>query len=122
MTYLAIAAALGLFIWSLRWSHAVDRTMLAVTAARTAMASLLDPALSDDEKERAARASSAQLFVHSASIALRLALALAVPTSFLAALILARILQLTSLVAVLESWPVIAASFVLVGAALLWKR
>ena len=122
MTYLAIAAALGLFVWSLKWSHAVDRTMLAVTTARTAMASLLDPALSDDEKERAARASSAQLFAHSASIVLRLAMALAVPAVFLAALILARFLDLRSLIAVLESWPVIAASFVAVSAVLLWKR
>ncbi|MGH6875884.1 MAG: hypothetical protein ACREHV_00745 [Rhizomicrobium sp.] len=122
MTYPAIAAALVLFFWSLKRSRAIERTVLAVTTARMAMASLLDSAVSDEEKERTARASSARLFVHSASIALRVALSLAVPTVFLAVLILARILRLTSLIAVLESWPVIAASFLVVGAALLWKR
>jgi hypothetical protein len=122
MTYLAIAGALALFVWSLKRSRAVEKTSLAVTTARTAMASLLDPSLSDDEKERAARASSLQLFAHSASIALRLAIALAIPTAFLGALIFVKILRLPALISVLESWPMIAASTIAVGAVLLWKR
>ncbi len=121
MSYLAVAIALGLFIWSFRRSRAAESTGSAVLAAKSAMASLLDPALGDEEKERAARASSGKLLMLSASIAARLVLALAVPTIFLAGLIAAKILNLTSIVNILESWPLIVTSTIVIGAALFWK-
>jgi hypothetical protein len=94
----------------------------AVSTARGAMATLLDPALTDDDKERAARATSLRMFGHAASITLRLAIALLVPLAFLAALVIARILNATALIDTLESWQMILTSMIVVTAALLWKR
>jgi hypothetical protein len=122
MTWIAVAVALGIFAWSLKRSRAMECAGEAVSTARCAMATLLDPALTDDDKERAARNSSLQLFGHAAGITLRLALALLVPVAFLAVLVIARILSATALVNTVESWPMILASTIVVIVALLWKR
>ena len=122
MTYLAIAAALALFVWSLKRLRAIERATAAIATARTAVGTLLDPGLGDDEKERVARASSVQLFRYSGSIALRLAFAVAIPAIFLASLVYSRLLQTPTLVNALESWEVLLASTIAVGAVLLWKR
>jgi hypothetical protein len=122
MTWFAVAVALGIFAWSLKRSRAMECAGEAVSAARGAMATLLDPALTDEDKERAARNSSLQMFGHAATITVRLALALIVPVAFLAVLVVARILNATILVNTLESWPMILASTIVVTVALLWKR
>jgi hypothetical protein len=62
------------------------------------------------------------MFGHAASITLRLAVALLVPLAFLAALVIARILNATALIDTLESWQMILTSMIVVTAALLWKR
>src|SRR5580692_11307397 len=103
MTWFAVAVALGIFAWSLKRSRAMECAGEAVSAARGTMATLLDPALTDEDKERAARNSSLQMFGHAATITVRLALALIVPVAFLAVLVVARILNATILVNTLES-------------------
>ncbi len=122
MTWFAVALALGIFAWSLKRSRAMECAGEAVSTARVAMATLLDPALPDEDKERSARASSAKMFGHAATVTLRLAVALLVPLAFLALLVVARILNAASLITTLESWPMIVASTLVVGIALLWKR
>jgi hypothetical protein len=122
MTYLAAAISLALFVWSLRWSRAVEAAGSAVALARSAIATLLDATLSDEEKERAARASSLQLGLRAVAILARFALAAAVPLLFLLLLIAARVLSLGALVGLLESWEFIAASSLVIGAALFWRR
>lgn len=122
MNWFAAAVALGIFAWSLKRSRAMECAGAAVSTARGAMTTLFDPALTDDDKEKAARATSLQMFGHAATITLRLAFALLVPLAFLAVLVTARILNATSLINTLESWPMILASTVVVTAALLWKR
>jgi hypothetical protein len=122
MTWLAAAVALAIFAWSLKRSRAMECAGAAVSTARSAMATLLDPALTDEDKERAARASSLVMFGHAATVTLRLALALMVPLVFLAALVIARIFDASSLIKTLESWPMILASLIVVTVALLWKR
>ena len=122
MIYLATAVSLVLFVWSLRWSRAVETAGNAVTFARSAMATLFDATLSDDEKERAARASSRRLAIDAVMILARLAMAIAVPLAFFTLLIVVRVISLAPLLIMLESWTFIAASTIAIGAALIWQR
>ena len=122
MIYLATAVSLVLFVWSLRWSRAVETAGNAVKFARSAMATLFDATLSDDEKERAARASSRRLAIDAVMILARLAMAIAVPLAFFALLIVVRVISLAPLLIMLESWTFIAASTIAIGAALIWQR
>jgi len=122
MTWLAAVLALGIFAWSLKRSRAMECAGEALSTARVAMATLLDPALPDEHKERAARSSSMRMFGHAATITFRLTFALLIPVAFLAALIIARILNATSLIATLESWQMILTSTVVITVVLLWKR
>jgi hypothetical protein len=122
MNWVAAAVALGIFAWSLKLSRAMESAGEAVSTARGAMAALLDPSLTDEDKERSARTTSLRMFGHAATITLRLGLALLVPVVFLAVLVAARILNATSLINTLESWQMILASTIIVTAALLWKR
>lgn len=121
MIYLAAAISLVLFVWALRWSRAVETAGAAVTQARSAVAMLRDGTLSDDEKEKRARASSLRLLVQAAAIAARLAGALAIPLAFLALLAALNMLSVGPLVAFLESWKFAVISCVAVVAALAWR-
>jgi len=122
MIYLATAVSLGLFVWSLRRSRAVETAGSAVALAKSATAKLLDGSLSDAEKERAARISAARLLVHSAAIPARLALAAMPPLAFLALLVAMGAVDFASLAQVLESWAFLAVSTPVFLAALLWRR
>ena len=122
MIYFAAAVSLALFVWSLRRSRAVETAGSAVRFAKSAMATLFDATLSDEEKERAARASSRRLAVDAVMILARLAVAIAVPVAFFALLIVARVISAAALVAMLESWVFVAASTIAIGTALIWRR
>ena len=121
MIYLAAAVSLALFVWALRWSRAVETAGAAVTQAKSAVAMLRDRTLSDDEKEKRARASSLRLLVQAAAITARLAGALAIPLAFLALLVALNVLSAGPLVAFLESWTFAIVSCIAVVAALAWR-
>lgn len=122
MIYIAAALSLALFIWSLRRCGAVERAGGALGMARSAFATLRDATLSDDDKERAARAFSARLLVQGVAILARLGLALAVPLGFLLLLVAGGLVTVASLAAVLDSWVFLAVSTAAVGAALFWRQ
>lgn len=121
MTYLALAVSVALFVWSLKKSGAIEVAYTAVGTARQGMGKLLEPGLSDEDKERAARQASIVLFGHSASIILRFAAAFAVPVIFLFVLILTGVLARAPLFATLESWPFLIASFLAICVAIFWR-
>ena len=122
MIYLAAALSLALFVWSLRRCGAVESAGSAVGMARTAFATLRDATLSDDEKERAARAFSARLLVQGVAVLGRLALALALPLGFLLLLLIGGLVSVAALVALLDSWTFLIVSTAAVGVALFWRR
>lgn len=122
MIYLAAALLLALFCWSLRRSGAVESAGNAVGIARSAFATLRDRALSDDEKERAARAFSARLLAQGVAIFGRLALAAALPLGLVLLLLLGGVVSLAALTGVLESWTFLTLSTAAVAAALFWRR
>ncbi|HEX5454336.1 MAG TPA: hypothetical protein VFX06_11130 [Stellaceae bacterium] len=122
MNYLAAAAAVALFAWGLKRVHAVETAAGAIALARRATAILLDASLSDDEKERAARASSLRLLRDAARLLGSLGLAAAVSLGFLALLVWARLVTVAALADAAESWVFLAAATLVAGIALFWRR
>jgi hypothetical protein len=122
MTYLAAIVSVVLFGFGLKWTRAAETAGDAIAIARSALATLLDARLSDDEKERAARASSLRLVLASARILGGFALAAGTALAFLVVLVATRVVGLAALVAVAESWTFIAFSAIVVTAALWWRR
>ena len=122
MTYVAIALSIVLFCWSLRALRLVPASLEAVSTAREAAFVMRDPALDDDEKESRVQAAALRLFRLFATITLRTVAALAVPVVVLAALAGLDLVSVPEVLDAALSWPVILASTLAMGAALiLWR-
>lgn len=122
MTYLAAGLAVVLFALGLKWSRAAQSAGSALALAKRAMTTLLDARLSDDEKERVARAASLRLLSAAARILGGFALAAAAALAFLGLAVASRLVGVAALVAVAESWTFLGFSTVVVSTALLWRR
>lgn len=122
MTYLAIALSIVLFCWSLRALRLVPASLDAVSTAREAAGVMRNPALEDDEKESRVQAAAVRLFRLFGTITLRTVAALAVPVVVLAVLAGVDLVSVPEVLDAALSWPVIAASTLAMGAALiLWR-
>jgi hypothetical protein len=122
MNYLAAAAALALFAWRLRRTQAVKAATAALALAGGAMAMLRDPALSDGDKERAARASALRLFGDAAMMLGGLLLAAVPAAAILAILAAARLVTLGAVAAAASSWPFLIVSTPVIAVLLFWRR
>lgn len=122
MTYLVALLSVAAFGWALWRIGAADSVRAAAATARAGLATLGHPGLSDDEKERAARASALQLTSASARILGGLGLASLTPLAILALPVEAGFVSLASLTQVLLSWRFVTASAIICLAALLLRR
>ena len=122
---MSIAVALFsvvIFAITFRWLGITAICGQALSSARSSMASLTDPALSDMQKERAARQGAGVMLRYGTVITVRLILAVAPPTALAFAASAVGLLSENSLISAFLSWPVIGLGIALLAYELIRSR
>lgn len=123
MSVLALIVAVLVCVGLLRTLGAAEIAGSVVRTAQGAVATLSDTALSDAEKEAAARAAAARLFRAFVAIAVTGLVALAVPAVLVWAGAAAGLYSLEAAIALATGWPfLLGATAVAVAAWLLLER
>ena len=114
MTYVAAALAVAVFVGVFERLGIVDVARRTVGTSRSAGATLIDPSLSDEEKERALRGASVSLVRDFLRIGFSGALALAASVIPVAVLHVAGLAEMEATLAWLGTWQAIGLISVLV--------
>lgn len=118
MSTLALVVGLAAFVAVLRLMRAADAGGTVLRVARSALATMSAPELTDDEKEARVRRFSGQMFRSFLAITGIAVVALAVPTALIWAGAAAGLYSIDRVVEVATGWPFLLAGSA--GAVLLW--
>lgn len=122
MTLILLLASAALFVALLHFLHVIEISTGVFAKSRQAMAVMSDASLDDDQKERAVRSMTVEMFALFGRIVARLVLAAVPPTLLVWAAIR---LQLTSMDLVIDqstSWLFIAANIALFSLAIILRK